>query len=78
MIKSSIGKLKIDFNPKELALKSGCELLDFTASDALLLKDIPFYHKDPFDRMIIAQAVSNNYYIMSNDLKFNHYDCRVI
>ena len=78
MIKSSIGKLEIDFNPKEIALISGCELLDFTACDALLLKDMPFHHKDPFDRMIIAQAIANDYFILSNDLKFNHYDCKLI
>ena len=78
MIKSSIGKLNIDFNPKEMAVKSGCELLDFTSDDALLLKDMPFHHKDPFDRMLIAQANSNDYYIMSNDLKFKNYNCRLI
>ncbi|MCW8963853.1 MAG: type II toxin-antitoxin system VapC family toxin, partial [Gammaproteobacteria bacterium] len=52
MIKTSIGKLHIDFDPVDLAIQSGFELLDFTGNDALLLKDLPFHHKDPFDRML--------------------------
>lgn len=58
--------------------KSGFEVLDFNSRDALRLKDMPFYHKDPFDRMIIAQAQSNDFYIMSRDEKFKKYDCRLI
>ena len=36
MIKASIGKLQINFDPVDLALQSGFELLDFTGRDALL------------------------------------------
>jgi len=78
MIKASIGKLSIDFNPVKIALKSGFELLEYKGDDVLLLKDMPFYHKDPFDRMIIAQSISNNYSIITNDEKFKLYDCKLI
>ncbi len=78
MIKSSIGKLSIDFNAVKIALKSGFELLEYKGEDALLLKDMPFYHKDPFDRMIIAQSINNNYSIITNDKKFKLYDCKLI
>jgi len=78
MMKNSIGKLHIDFNPIEIAEKSGFELLDFTANDALLLKDLPFHHKDPFDRMIITQGMSNKMRIMTSDSKFADYDCKLI
>ena len=78
MIKSSIGKLDCSFNPVELAEKSGFELLDFTAEDALLLKDLPFHHKDPFDRMLISQSISNNFPIITDDQKFEFYDCKII
>ena len=77
-IKSSIGKLEFNYNPVELAINSGFEILDFGGNDALLLKDMPFYHKDPFDRMLIAQAISNNYKIMTDDHKFKHYSCKLI
>ena len=78
MIKSSIGKLCIDFDPKNMALESGCELLDFTVDDALILKNLPFHHRDPFDRMLISQAKANDFYLMSDDIKVKKYDCRVL
>ncbi|MBN1960954.1 MAG: type II toxin-antitoxin system VapC family toxin [Deltaproteobacteria bacterium] len=77
-IKSSLGKLKISFNPVEKAIESGFELLDFRAEDALLLGSMPFYHKDPFDRMLVAQSISNNYPIISNDKKLSSYKCKII
>jgi PIN domain nuclease of toxin-antitoxin system len=57
MIKPSLGKLRIDFDPVAMTKASGFELLDFNAESALLLKDLPFHHKDPFDRMLIAQSI---------------------
>ena len=78
MIKASIGKLRIDFNPVAKAEESGFALLDFSAEAALLLKDMPFHHKDPFDRMLIAQSISCNYPIMTEDSKIALYNCRVL
>ena len=78
MIKSSIGKLEIDFNPVEMAEKSGFEILDFSGKEALFLQELPFHHKDPFDRMLISQSIANNYPIMTGDSKFKKYDCQVI
>lgn len=78
LIKQSIGKIKIDFNPIEMAEKMGIEILDFSGEDALILKDFPFHHRDPFDRMLIAQAVIKGLAIMTDDPKFLPYDCKII
>jgi len=78
MIKASIGKLKIDFDPVDLAKQSGFELLDFSGRDALLLQAMPFHHKDPFDRMLIAQSITNKCHIMTDDKKFSLYECRLL
>ena len=78
MIKASLQKLRIDFDPVALAKESGFRLLDFSAEDGLLLKDMPFHHKDPFDRMLIAQSIANSYPIMTEDSKFSLYECQVI
>ena len=78
MIKASLKKLRIDFNPVVMAKESGFTLLDFSAEAALLLKDMPFHHKDPFDRMLIAQSIIDNYPIMTDDAKFAQYSCRVL
>jgi PIN domain nuclease of toxin-antitoxin system len=78
MIKASLEKLRIDFNPVVMAKESGFALLDFSAEAALLLKDMPFHHKDPFDRMLIAQSITDNYPIMTEDPKMAMYNCRVL
>ncbi len=78
MIKNSVGKLAINADLIKLVEDSGFELLDFNAHDAIKLKDMPLHHKDPFDRMLIAQALNNNYRMMSEDKKFKHYGCKLI
>ena len=77
MIKASIGKLTIDFDPIIIAINSGFEFLDYSAKDALALKSLPFHHKDPFDRMLISQALDRKYKIMTFDSKFARYDCKL-
>jgi PIN domain nuclease of toxin-antitoxin system len=77
MIKYSIGKLQIDFDPIEIAQKSGFELLDFSAEDSLMLKTLPFHHKDPFDRMLVSQAINRKYKLMTQDSKIAMYDCKL-
>jgi len=78
MIKSSLGKLEVKFDPVAIAIETGFQLLPFSGEDALQLKDLPFHHRDPFDRMLIAQALSNNYAIMTDDSMFSHYPCKLI
>lgn len=78
MIKSSMGKLQINFDPVDAAEKSGFALLDFNAQDAMQLKDLPFHHKDPFDRMLIAQSKARGFALMSEDQKFSAYDCKLL
>lgn len=78
MIKASIGKLQINFDPVDLALQSGFELLDFSGRDALLLKNLPFHHRDPFDRMLISQSIARKYPLMTDDSKIKLYECQVI
>jgi len=46
--------------------------------EADFLKGLPFHHKDPFDRMLIAQGIVQNYPVLTDDPKFKPYDCRVL
>ncbi len=78
MIKHSIGKIKINFDPMDMARQSGLELLNFSGPDAMVLGNLPFHHKDPFDRMLIAQAMVNKFHLMSEDPKFKLYHCKII
>ncbi len=78
MIKHSIGKIDIKFDPVEMAQKMGLEILNFTGVEAMVLGKLPLFHKDPFDRMLIAQSMINKLALMSDDSKFLQYDCKVI
>ena len=78
MIKSSIGKIKIEFDPMEMAKKMRVNILDFSGIHAMALGKLPLLHKDPFDRMIIVQALCNNLALMSDDSKFVNYNCKLI
>lgn len=73
IIKSSVGKLTVDFDIEQAANAMGVEIISFDSKDALQLSKLPLHHKDPFDRMIIAQAISNDYLLISDDSKFEQY-----
>ena len=78
MIKSSMGKILIKFDPLEMAKNMQVDVLDFSGTHAMALGKLPFHHKDPFDRMIIVQALVNKVALMSDDSKFLKYDCKII
>ena len=78
VIQASLGKLELGFDPIDAAERSGFEMLDFSAKDALLLKDLPFHHCDPFDRMLITQAISRKLVIATQDPFFDQYDCHTL
>ena len=78
MIKKSLGNLDIKFDMLEMIEDMGVKILDFDGASALNLATLPYHHKDPFDRMIISQAKSRGYKIISNDRKFSLYDCELL
>ncbi|MCD6150255.1 MAG: type II toxin-antitoxin system VapC family toxin [Deltaproteobacteria bacterium] len=78
MIKRSIGKINIEFDPLEMAQEMGLEILDFSGADAIALGKLPLHHRDSFDRMLIAQSLVNQFFLMSDDSKFLQYDCKII
>jgi len=78
MIKSSIGKINIEFDPLEMTRKMQIDVLDFSGTHAMALGKLPFHHKDPFDRMILVQAFVNKVALMSDDFKFLKYNCKII
>lgn len=58
-IKASIGKLSVDVDQLAAEIsRSGFQELPITAAHAATVARLPEIHKDPFDRILIAQAVS--------------------
>ena len=63
---------------KQIRVNSGIELLNLTQEDIESIGVLPKIHSDPFDRLIISQAVNNQMTIISPDEKFLKYPVRVI
>jgi PIN domain nuclease of toxin-antitoxin system len=78
MIKHAIGKIHVEFDPLEMAKEMRIEILSFSGDHAMLLGKMPHHHKDPFDRMIIAQAIVNRLPLMTDDPKFPAYNCKIV
>lgn len=76
-IKYSLGKLKLKVDLKkifELIDQSGLVILPIMLKHILTNVSLDFYHRDPFDRIIIAQAKSDDLTLLSKDQEFKHYD----
>jgi PIN domain nuclease of toxin-antitoxin system len=53
-------------------------ILAITIEDTFLVSELPHYHKDPFDRIIIAQYRNNGLTLISKDRTFGGYDVPVV
>ena len=79
-IKLSLGKLTIS-DPPEHFINEGltqvrCTVLDLSTQHLGKLSVLPFHHRGPFDRMIIAQALVDNIDLVSIDQEFDRYGVR--
>jgi len=61
-----------------IARADGYQILNPAADIAPILETLPMHHKDPFDRMIIAQAMFHNLSVVTKDQVFSMYDIEVI
>lgn len=76
-IKISLGKLRVDadldsFLPEQLAA-NGFRLLLIELRHAARVSRLPFHHRDPFDRLLVAQALEERLALVSGDEIFESY-----
>lgn len=75
-IKASLGRLDLgtsfDAFLEEL-LRQGFQFLDIQPNDLRTLYTLPMHHGDPFDHLIIAQAIARSWPVVSDDSKFSLY-----
>jgi PIN domain nuclease of toxin-antitoxin system len=76
-IKSSIGKISFESNLEDFVedhIKgNNIEILKIELPHVLRIERLPFHHRDPFDRLIIAQAIEDNISVIGNDTEFDKY-----
>ncbi|MDA0337590.1 MAG: type II toxin-antitoxin system VapC family toxin [bacterium] len=77
-IKQAIGKLQISADFEQVLDDQGFDCLDVTSRHAHALANLPLHHRDPFDRMLIAQARVERLKIITLDASFSSYDVPLI
>ena len=76
-IKVSLGKLELGAPFSEIKFQldqNGFQLLPMTWEDTLLIASLPFHHRDPFDRILVAQSINNKLDIITRDEQFKAYN----
>jgi PIN domain nuclease of toxin-antitoxin system len=81
-IKRGLGRLELPGAPEtvvpDLMLRSGVEALAISHAHALRAGALPAHHRDPFDRLLIAQAQIEHLPILTSDKQMVLYDVEVI
>ena len=77
-IKASIGKLDLPEEFFDAVTMAGFEELQIRNSHLEVCVALPMHHRDPFDRMLVAQATAESLTLISNDSKIAEYDVDVL
>ena len=77
-IKHKKDKLLLKTTLEECFRKSNFEILEIKLPYILQLENLPHHHKDPFDRMLVAQAIVEKLMIITEDEKIKKYDVRIM
>lgn len=79
-IKLSIGKLSLRSNYESIEASlepAGISLLPISFADTVRVMNLPLHHRDPFDRVLIAQAINNSLTLVSCDAAFTAYSIQL-
>jgi PIN domain nuclease of toxin-antitoxin system len=81
-IKFQLGRLELTLPLNQLIHEqradNGLQILPIETNHIYALNDLPLYHNDPFDRLILAQAKLENLHLASADTVFSRYDVDLI
>ena len=80
-IKLSIGKLQLNKPLASIITEiqvNGFHLLPIVPAHILQVETLPFFHRDPFDRILIAQSLLEDFTLVSNEAVFDEYGVKRI
>jgi PIN domain nuclease of toxin-antitoxin system len=77
-IKRSLGKLRAPAELMATLLGAGVQPLPITLEHASAVEALPWHHRDPFDRLLVAQAIVERATIVSHDDRLRSYDVPII
>ena len=81
-IKLGLGKLELGIPLNrvldDFIIPSKIEILPIKIPHLLVLRDLPLQHRDPFDRLLIAQSQSESLILISGDRAFSDYSVNIL
>lgn len=77
-IKTGLGRLRPSRTVEQAAEESGFLELPVTFRHAELVATLPAHHRDPFDRLLVAQALAEQLTLVSRDPIFRRYEASVV
>jgi PIN domain nuclease of toxin-antitoxin system len=77
-VKAATGKLRIPAGIREHVLDSGARILGLSPEHGLGVAELPLHHRDPFDRLLISQALHEGLAIVTADAHFTAYDVPLV
>ena len=77
-IKRSLGKLRTPADLKDQLQTARFEVVNVTIDHALAVGDLPAHHSDPFDRMLVAQAILEGLTMVTQDPKIHPHEVAVL
>jgi PIN domain nuclease of toxin-antitoxin system len=72
-VKAAIGKLVVPDDLHDHVLAAGLRVLGLAPDHGLMVADLPMHHRDPFDRLLIAQALAEELTVVTADRRFAAY-----
>lgn len=72
-IKRAVGKLRMDAGVEDIVARNAFLPLAVTVRHGDLLRDLPLHHADPFDRLLVVQALDEGLTILTSDRSFEPY-----
>ena len=72
-LKQSLGKLKLTGDFKAVMAAEAFENLPLSAAHTALIEHLPWHHRDPFSRMLVAQAKAENLILLTADNRLAAY-----
>lgn len=77
-IKVATGKLRVDGDLWERCAEEDFTELEISFADATLAGSLPRHHNDPFDRMLVAQAMNNSLVLVTRDQALGNYGVPIL
>lgn len=77
-VKAAVGKLEVPGDIVDQVLRAGVRYLGLSPEHGLAVGGLPMHHRDPFDRLLVAQAQIEGLTIVTGDERIGRYDVETI